>query len=241
MKLLIISDIHGNVSALNEVLKDSFNRFNPDAIAILGDIIDYGMRSNEVIEILKEIKIPIICSLWGNHEYAIMKDDYSRFSSERGVISAKRTKRILTNESIEYLNELDGKTGILELGLEGKRILAVHGSIDDVFWGKILPNCDNDKYKEYDYVFSGHTHFSHIFSVFYKSDNSEYRNMKKTVFINPGSVGQPRNHNPKAQYAILDFEVGIFLCGVDYDIVLEQSLFNSEVDPFYRERLKKRI
>ena len=60
---------------------------------------------------------------------------------------------------------------------------------------------------------------------------------EKVVFINPGSVGQPRNHNPKAQYAILDTEKGVSLISVPYDVKFEQSLYNDQVDPFYSERL----
>jgi diadenosine tetraphosphatase ApaH/serine/threonine PP2A family protein phosphatase len=65
-----------------------------------------------------------------------------------------------------------------------------------------------------------------------------YRNKKRTIFINPGSVGQPRNHNPYAQYGILDIESGNYehRC-VWYDVKEEQKLFIDSVDKFYKDRL----
>ena len=65
---------------------------------------------------------------------------------------------------------------------------------------------------------------------------------KKTVFINPGSVGQPRNHNPYAQYGILDTQTQNYEHrSVRYDVDKEQALFDPRVDSFYKERLKKGI
>ncbi len=237
MQLLIISDIHGNLNALESVIKDVNGRFSPDELIILGDIIDYGMRSNEVIDRLKRLDIPVCCSIWGNHEHAIMTENYKSFSSERGVVSAQRTRKVLSDSSVQYLNEIPGKSGFQEITIKEKTLLAIHGDINDPFWGKLTPESDFSGYEKYDYVLSGHTHLAHAFPIFYNSVNVDYRNKKRTLFINPGSVGQPRNHDNKAQYAVLDSDHGISLCGAEYDIALEQSLFTDEIDPFYRDRL----
>lgn len=238
MQILILSDIHGNVNALESVLRDIKKRFKPDTTIILGDNIDYGMRSNEVIQILKDFPYPICCSIWGNHEKAIMEQNYSNFSSERGRESAKFTRNKLTESSIEYLNCNLNKFGKMELNIGNKRILVVHGSIENIFWKSITPEGKHTGYEQYDYVMSGHSHRSHVFSIFYHENNQKMRNEKKTIFINPGSVGQPRNHNPRAQYAILDTNSGIALCEVDYNIEYEMNLYTGEVDLFYRDRLK---
>lgn len=243
MEIAIVSDIHGNCSALSGVLNDIRTNHSPDRIALLGDFIDYGMRSNEAIAILKDIDIPVICNIWGNHEQAIMEDDYLRFSSERGRVSAMNTKRHLTQDSIDYLEAIEGKSGKWEFELAGKKFLAVHGSLTDPYWKSVFPDKGNGTdgafggYEAYDYVLSGHSHYAHVFERFYECDDPSLRNKKKVTFINPGSVGQPRNHNPKAQYAILDTEKGISLISVPYDIEYEQSLFTDDVDLFYKERL----
>ena len=243
MLIAVLSDIHGNCSALESVLSDIRINRKPDAVVLLGDLIDYGMRSNEAISIVKGIDIPVICNIWGNHENAILNEDYSRFSSSRGVESAKFTKSRLSAESIEYLNSIEGKSGKMEFVADGKRFLAVHGSLRDNYWKSIYPHSGNGTdgdfagYESYNYVLSGHSHFTHVFDRFYECDNPEYRNKKKVVFINPGSVGQPRNHNPNAQYALLDTRGSVSLIGVSYDVSYEQSLFTDDVDEFYRDRL----
>ena len=243
MEIAIVSDIHGNVSALTSVLNDIKTNHNPQKIALLGDFIDYGMRSNEAISMIRDLDIPVVCNIWGNHEQAIMEDDYERFSSERGRVSARNTKAHLSKESFEYLENIEGKDGWITFELEGKKFLAIHGSLTDPYWKAIFPDKGNgtdgafEGYEAYDYVLSGHSHYAHVFEKYYPCDNPAYRNKKKVIFINPGSVGQPRNHNPNAQYAILDTVKGISLISVPYNISYEQSLFTGEVDAFYRDRL----
>jgi len=241
MQLLILSDIHGNVSALTSVLEDVQNKYKINALALLGDCIDYGMRSNMVIQNLQKIRWPVICSLWGNHEQAIMKEDFTRFSSLRGVLSAQNTKKHLSMDSFLYLDNQKAKCGYEEFIFSGKQFLAVHGSLEDPYWKAITPGSELEGYEKYDYVLSGHNHIPHAFSVFYQVNDPAMRNKKKTCFINPGSVGQPRNHDPRAQYAVLDTEYGIHLNAVAYDISYEQSLFTDEIDSFYRDRLSNGI
>ena len=67
------------------------------------------------------------------------------------------------------------------------------------------------------------------------------RNRKRTLFINPGSVGQPRNHVPRAHYAVLDPACGVHLVSCGYDIACEQGLYDGSVDFFYRDRLAKGV
>ena len=233
MKLLIFSDIHGNNSSLYELMKYNYNQY-----ILLGDLIDYGPHSNPVIELIKKHFPNPVCNIRGNHEQAVLTDDYSHFSSQRGVESAKYTKSILTDASWDYIkNEMT--EGMKEFCLDGKSCLAVHGSLEDIYWKAIKPGQNLEAYKKYDIVFSGHSHLPHFFEVFYEADDPKRRNKKKTIFINPGSVGQPRNHNNMAQFAVYDTETEeISMMKVPYDIKAEQSAFNGQVDEFYKERLE---
>lgn len=240
MKLLIMSDIHGNISALDAALADVKDK-KIEACALLGDLIDYGMHSNEVIERIKNLPYPVICNIWGNHESSIMRDEYDRFSSERGRQCAKYTKSVLNKSSLSYLENME-KDGKYVFETERKRFLAVHGSLKDNFWKSIDTDSDFSCYSAYDYVLSGHSHLPHYFEKYYACENPETRNKKKTVFINPGSVGQPRNLNSCSQYAILDTaNEEIVLKKVYYDIVKEQQAYNGQVDEFYRIRLTQGI
>lgn len=240
-RLVILSDIHGNLSALDAVISD-FNarNYNPQGIVLLGDIINYGMRPNDVISRLKELSenYNIITNIYGNHEKALIDWDTSHFSTERGKRILDYTRNIISRESLDYINHMT-KEGWQEHEINGKKILFVHGSYSDPFWGKLNDTTSNDEiYAKYDFVISGHSHIPHMIERFFNSDNSIYRNKKRTVFINPGSVGQPRNHNPKAQYlyAELDNEVFHFNT-VSYNVANERKLFDDSVDPFYSNRL----
>lgn len=240
-KILIMSDIHGNLIALKKVLQKALQE-KISGIIILGDLIDYGPSSNEVIEQLSQIPDGLVyCNIWGNHEYAVMKNDFSRFSTDRGKINARYTKNHLTDKSIKYISTMT-QSGKEEFEVNGKKCLAIHGSLDDMYWKSIEPTNVHGDYSEYDYVFSGHSHREHYFSIYYKCNNPEMRNEKRTVFINPGSVGQPRNHNSAANYALLDVTDGSMEFGnILYDVERTQSMFTEDVDSFYKERLDKGI
>ena len=237
--LAIMSDIHGNLNACMSSI-ESLKKKDIDALLLLGDLIDYGMRSNEVIELLKELPYPVLCNIRGNHEQAMITGDYAQFSSERGRQCAQYTKSILSQNTWRYITEDMSDSGMYEFEQQGKRCLAVHGSLTDIYWKSIKPGGhDLSAYQKYDYVFSGHSHLPHYFEVFYEVDNPIYRNRKKTIFINPGSVGQPRNHNPLAQYAILDTETEtVTYEKISYNVAEEQKAYFGQVDDFYRMRLE---
>ena len=105
MKTVILSDIHGNREALFVIL-DSVKKNGAESIIILGDIIDYGPHSDEVIEMIKEFPLPLICNIWGNHESAVMNEEYERFSSERGRESAIFTRNNLSEKSFSYIKKV---------------------------------------------------------------------------------------------------------------------------------------
>ncbi len=242
MRAVILSDIHGNLSALRAVRDCVGRETGVDACLLLGDVIDYGMHSNEVIRMLQSFSIPVLCNIWGNHEKAVMEEQYSRFSSERGKLCARYTRSVLDGNSARYIADEMTPYGRCEFEVGGKRCLAIHGSLEDEYWRSISPEGDLSAYREYDYVFSGHSHIPHFFERYFESDDAVMRNRKKVTFINPGSVGQPRNHNNRAQYALFDFGTeSVSLQKVCYDIKKEQSAYQGEVDEFYKERLQRGI
>ncbi len=239
MLYAILSDIHGNKYALDAVAQD-MERFSPDGIILLGDIIDYGMQSNEVTDYIRSNwQEKIICNIWGNHEKAILTGDFNGFSSERGVQCAKHTASLLSEKTVEYLNSELIHDGFFEFALCDKKILAVHGSLEDRYWKDIIPDNLRGEYKDYDVVVSGHSHYSHMFTKFYEADDPERRNKHAVMFINPGSVGQPRNHNPAAQYVLLNTDtMAVNMRAVSYDVDKAMASYDGSVDDFYRARLE---
>ena len=239
MRLVLLSDIHANVTALQAVLKDIESVGKVDSFALLGDFVNYGPRPNEAIEIAKQLPKPLIVNLWGNHEYSIFGGSLERFATDRGRAVLQYTNSILTQESHDYLDKEMEHSGYQKCQIDGKSFLYMHGNLNDPYWGKFgVDKMNDERFVEYDYVISGHSHVPHYVEHFFASDNVAYRNKKRTIFINPGSVGQPRNHNPYAQYGILDIESGNYEHrSVWYDIEEEQKWYNNSVDVFYKERL----
>lgn len=234
----VLSDIHGNMFAFRKVL-DDMKSFDIEGVILLGDLIDYGMQSNEVVECIRDdFDYKIICNIWGNHENAIMLEDFTRFSSPRGSECARFTARVLTDDTKEYLNTHMNKNGIQEFKICGKHCLAVHGSLEDHYWKSVFPENVNGDYRSYDLVFSGHSHYSHMFTRFCDVENQVKRNKHAVTFINPGSVGQPRNQNCCAQYALIDSNLSIQLRCVSYDVEKAMALYDGRVDTFYRDRLE---
>lgn len=238
MRVLILSDIHGNREALRAVMAAAEDQ-DIESCILLGDLIDYGQHSNEVIQMVKSLSYPVVCNIRGNHEDAVLRDEYSRFSSDRGRNCARFTRSILSQESWDYIHNEMSQCGMQEFGIDGKKCLAVHGSIEDEYWRSVKPEEQLLEYRTYDYVFSGHSHLPHLVEKYYECDDVRHRNKKKTVFINPGSVGQPRNLNNMAQFVIFDTkEESVLFKKVRYDIDAEQAAYHGQVDEFYCERLK---
>jgi len=238
MRLALLSDIHANVSALSAVLAEAEKR-HVEKFVLLGDLVNYGMRPNEIVDMIRNLDDRFVAKIWGNHEKAVMDNDTARFATDRGRAILHYTQSKLTQASIDFINGKMNRDGICILLIDGKKFLLVHGILGDPYWGKFTPaELSREDYAEFDYVLTAHSHVCHYFEVLFKADSPETRNKKKTIFINPGSVGQPRNINPCAQFGILDTETTEYehIC-VPYDIKAEQGLYTDEVDLFYRDRL----
>ena len=193
MKIGLLGDIHGNVHALITVMK-AIGQKNIDTLLITGDFIGYYFWPLEVFEILKSWNMFAVC---GNHEKMLEKaraDDNFRLK-----ISKKYGSGInialdqLDEKRIEWLKHLPDS---LEYETKEGKILLCHGSPWDVD-EYVYPDSDTDSLRRYadlnvKWVVQGHTHYP----------------MKKKIgnitIINPGSVGQPRNRQPGAQWALLD-------------------------------------
>lgn len=240
---MVLTDIHANLSALQAVLEHAQRRYGELPIIQLGDIVDYGMRPNECMELLYGGHNRFLVNLAGNHEEALSGRGIERFSSERGKQASRYTNSVLLDTWKEYI-KVNLASHPQEVHIAGKRILCVHGDLHDPHWGGMsFAESQKLDYKDYDFVLSGHSHIRFLREIFY-TDNSfvARRGKKNTFFINPGSVGQPRNHNPAAQYAVVDFSLGeVFFHAVEYAVELEKALYDGQVDDFYRDRLSDGI
>ena len=207
MPYLIISDIHANLAAFEAVL-DSAGDF--DRIWCLGDMVGYGPDPNECIERLREFDH--IC-LAGNHDWAALdRLELEDFNPEAQK-ACRWTQAQLTPDNHAYLEGLP--TTLIEEGFT-----LVHGSPRQPVWEYLLyPSVALPNFKHFgtQFCFIGHTHFPVIFQLVMQ-EFGEFCELipppldgpiplgKQRLIINPGSVGQPRDGDPRASYALLDLE-----------------------------------
>jgi putative phosphoesterase len=188
LRIALIADIHSNLLALEAVL-DTLRKKNVQKVLNAGDIIGYGPRPNEVVDLVRRAGL---LSIRGNHDHAILVGEYGWFN-ESAAATAKWTAEIIEDSNLEYLNRLKREEVIR---IDGKVIGMFHGSPDDPDeyvldasrGGELLQNSN------YDVIFCGHTH------------SPVQVRIGKRLFINPGSVGQPRDGNPDASFSILDLD-----------------------------------
>lgn len=193
--IAIISDIHGNYPALRAVLSD-IEKKNCDKIICLGDIAGYYCMINQCINELRERKIQC---LLGNHDYYLANRlGCPRSNSANACLNFQES--IIEEKNMLWLKNL--KTSILKLG----NMSLVHGGWQDNL-DEYLYNISKDYFEnlEGDFFFSGHTHVPVVV------------NYGDKIYCNPGSVGQPRDGNPKASYAIVD-NSNVEIKRVSYDI-----------------------
>jgi len=217
--LALISDIHGNLPALKIVLEQIEDA---DFILCAGDLVGYNPWPNEVIWEIRRRNIPCIR---GNHDRAVILDDYSYFNPYAAA-AARWTRERLSSENMKYLISLKDS---MVLDYEGFRIAMHHGApFDEDYY--VYPEEANEKLLDYDnadILILGHTHVPFV-KVF-----------GKRMIINPGSVGQPRDGDPRAAYAILDLKKRRYeIRRVDYPIEeVYDKIVEENLPIFLGERL----
>ena len=224
MRYAIISDIHANLAAFTAVLADVKRRGGVDKFWCLGDIVGYGPDPHECLEALRQID-PICVA--GNHDLAaigkIGTDEFNQDAAE----SCLWTARQLSQADKAYLEKLP-------MVIETGHFYLVHGTPRDPVWEYLLTTSqaiENFPLFKTRFCLVGHSHVPLVFSSHATGDFSGRRFLtdvslsgRDRVIINPGGVGQPRDGDPRASYAIYDSESGLVkLYRVPYDIQTTQK------------------
>lgn len=225
MKIAVISDVHGNYPALAAVLKD-IETEGVDQVYCLGDLVGYYCMIDQVIDTLRERRIPC---LMGNHDYALC------FSG--GVIERSKTcTRILGRQLQEiradnrdWLSQLPDN---LSFQLGGKTFFCVHGGLEDPI-DEYIKEIDEAYFSRHafphDVLVSGHTH--------------QLRNEQagRFTYLNPGSVGQPRDGNPFSSYLIIN-ATATWHKRVSYDVDLIVNAMKEKMyEPYIYEILYRGV
>ena len=240
MRALVISDVHANLEALQEVLKDAEKRGGFDEVWSLGDVVDYGPDPGACIETLAELEI---LGVSGNHDYAALSkigvENFNTYAAQ----SALWTRTQLNSDHEAFLEAMP------LVANRGDFTLA-HGSLREPLWEymvNVQTAVENFSRMTSTYCLVGHSHLPFVclevdgeprFNAL--TDGQEMALGKGRIIANPGSVGQPRDGDPRASYMLYDVERGrISHHRVAYDIATTQErMVQVGLHPYLIERLR---
>jgi predicted phosphodiesterase len=236
MKYAIIADIHANLEALQVVLEDIKGQ-KCTHYACLGDVVGYNANPKECLDIVRNMGMPCVK---GNHdEYCSTETNLEGFNPHAAE-AVNWTRRQLTDEDRQWLRDLKYIRLVASFSI-------VHATLDGPQrWGYVfdrLAAAASFTYQNTTVCFFGHTHVPVAFIRDTVVRGGTYSKFKvepgRKYFINVGSVGQPRDNNPKAAYVTYDLDEGLIeLRRLDYDIAGAQAKIRAAGLP---ERLAERL
>ena len=240
MRYGLISDIHGNLPALEKVLS-ALAKAQIETYLCLGDIIGYGASPNECCQIIRGIGA--VC-IRGNHEQAVLEPSMQDWFNPDARACLIWTREQLSESNTSFVAELVPSA---DLG----NVILCHGSIPDPDFYVISPRgaLPSLQAMSGQLAFFGHTHCA---EWFVQEDDGELPEQHsrpagglcpidagRKYLINPGAVGQPRDGNPQAAFGIYDTEARqVQLLRVDYDIAAaQQQMAAAGLPPGMAQRL----
>ena len=195
MRVGVISDIHGNRIALDAVLADMPD---VDTLVCAGDVVGYNPWHAECVAAVRERGVPTVM---GNHDRAVAGDTAFGFNSMAGA-GVRHARETLDDDGTAWLADLPDE----RLACDG-RVKLVHGHPDDPDHYTYPAEFGPDLLGDEDVLVMGHTHVQH------------HEAFDEGVALNPGSVGQPRDGDSRAAYAVLDLDaMSVDERRVSYDI-----------------------
>src|SRR6201986_4094457 len=242
MKFAIIADIHANLDAFQVVLND-IKEQKCTHYACVGDVVGYGANPKECLKIVRDIGMPCVK---GNHdEYCSIDEQLDGFNPHAAE-AVNWTRGQLSAEERQWLRDLKYFRMVTSFSM-------VHATLDGPQrWGYVFNKLDaaaSFPYQNTAVCFFGHTHVPLAFireptvsgqPVIKGGTSSKFKvALGKKYFVNVGSVGQPRDNNPKCAYVVYDVDEGtIELRRLDYDIAAAQKKI---LDAGLPERLAERL
>jgi len=238
MRLGIVSDIHGNLEALDAVLADLAKQ-SCDRVVCLGDFVGYGASPNECIERLRPL---ISGAVIGNHDAAAIGKLRLTYFNVDAAEAARWTDAQLTPEHRAYLLALPYR-------IQEEGALLVHASpTEPDGWHYVLSTADaGEEMKAYDdpVCFIGHSHVAGTFErsdtgLRYTRDSQMNLAPDRKYLVNVGSVGQPRDGDPRAAWVVWDRESGrLEHRRVGYDIeAAGRRIVSAGLPQFLADRLQ---
>ncbi len=225
MRYLVIADMHGNWDALEAVLEDGRQQ-HFDEILVLGDLVGYGASPNEIVEGLGALEMPVY-AIRGNHDKVVSGIDDGLNFNPTALEAARWTRSQLSDRNLGFVSDLPQGPMRIEDDL-----LICHGSIldEDEYLLNGMDAVQSMQSVEESLVFFGHTHIPSQFAYRQQEGQVEVSVLEgdevvldlmddTRYMLNPGSVGQPRDRDPRASYMIYDSDQRrVVLRRLDYPI-----------------------
>ncbi|UCG10043.1 MAG: metallophosphoesterase family protein [Dehalococcoidia bacterium] len=220
-----MADIHSNLAAFQSVLGDVAVRGGVAEIWCLGDVVGYGPDPGQCIELLGQYEHVCVA---GNHDWAAINKLDTAYFNPPAAAACHWTAQQLTDEDRDYLAHLP-------LTIKKGDFTLVHGSPREPIWEYLLSVGEAEENRarfKTKFCLVGHSHVPLVFkysegsrcSLSPLSDGEEVVLGEARLIINPGGVGQPRDGDPRASYAIYDEETRmVTLHRVAYDIKATQK------------------
>jgi diadenosine tetraphosphatase ApaH/serine/threonine PP2A family protein phosphatase len=237
VRYAILSDIHGNYEAFTAVL-EAIGEMEIDSILCLGDVVGYGANPNEVAELTRE-RADVATK--GNHDHAAVDPAEEAYFNPWAVQAIQWTRNELTEENLEYLRGMPYESFLPDVRL-------VHASPGEPRrWRYVLsPQAAAREFSAFEesFCFIGHSHVPMIVlrtevGTSELLDGEVALPAGARVLINVGSVGQPRNGDPRASFAVLDLEDrSARLVRVEYDLqTARKKIIDAGLPRFLGDRL----
>jgi len=216
---LLLADVHANLQALEAVLDDAGRKSGFDSVWLLGDIVGYGPQPDECVERLRQESLVAVA---GNHDLgAVGRADLTRFNADAAEACVWSGTR-LSESSRRYILQLP-------LSHRAESFLLVHGSPRDPMWEYVTSPSQATALMLFcnaTHCLVGHTHCQSAFAMRESNESAPESvsmasrlTLRGRLIINPGAVGQPRDGDPRAAYAILDCDAdAVSFHRVQYDV-----------------------
>lgn len=240
MKHCFFCDVHGNLEALKAVL-GAASKENPDRYYCLGDIVGYASDPKGCLGLIRSLEPQAI--LAGNHEWGVLGLTDPEYFNVYAAKAIRWTRSVLEKSDTDFIKTF-------KLVYEGSRFTLVHGSLDSPQEFHYIFGADDAgatiKIMNTPVCFVGHSHVAGIFFSDGKTVSELGREKTPVIkgrkyVVNIGSVGQPRDGNPKAAYAIYDDRAEIIdIRRVAYDVKTAQDkIIRAGLPRFLADRLSE--
>lgn len=222
MRWGVFSDVHSNIEALDAALAE-LERNGAERYICCGDLVGYGPNPNEILDRIRAL--PELLCVRGNHDLAVLGRMDLQWFNDPAKAAVLYTQKIISEENLSWLKELPPR-------VEAKAFTVVHGSPRnpaEEYLVTVQQFHDNCSYFEASPCFVGHSHLPVCFLMKEPVSYVEAGALAEgqvlaspagvRSVINPGSVGQPRDHDNRASCGVYDDEKRTFtLCRAEYDI-----------------------